>query len=90
MAFFGYRNIVPQFYDEVIMYQKSPDPESTQSLKLIRESLVYDLGYYYTLGGIGDIGRMCYEAGSAAGMSAYFKTYATVASEKLTALYKLG
>lgn len=90
MAFFGYRNIVPQFYDEVIMYQKSPDPESTQSLKLIRESLVYDLGYYYTLGGIGDIGRMCYEAGSAAGMSAYFRTYATVASEKLTDLYKLG
>ena len=89
MAFYGFKNIVPEYYDEVLSYKTSPDAQATQVLQLIRKYFVYDLGYYNTLGGLGDIGMMCYDDGTAAGMQGYYTALETEARNKLTELDKL-
>lgn len=85
MSFFGHKNIVPVYYDEVLSYKLSPDIESTQVLQMIRQYLVYDLGYYYVFGcGIGDLGQMCFKAGSAKGLATLYASLKPVAEARFS------
>lgn len=51
MAYDGYVNILPIFYDKVLKAKASRDDDSEEMLDLIRSVRLYDIGYFY----MGDI-----------------------------------
>lgn len=90
MSFYGYQNIVPVYYDEVLSSKVAPDVDSKEILQIIRQNFVYDLGYYYTFGSIGDLGQMCYKAGTAAGMEGQYQALKPAAEKKFSVFEKIG
>lgn len=84
MAYFGHKRIVPAYYDRVLSYKYSPDPESTDMLQIIRAGLVYDFGGIYSFGEIGDMGKLLYEAGTATGMYGLYSSLKSVAESKFS------
>ena len=55
LAYIGYTDVVPFYFDTVVSAQAVKDPESLESLAIIRRTLIFDLGHYLNPGGIGDI-----------------------------------
>lgn len=55
LAYIGYTDVVPFYFDTLVTKQSTKDPESRQSLTIIRSTLVFDLGHYLNPGSIGDI-----------------------------------
>ena len=58
MAYYGYKNVVPSYFDTVISYQAVQDNESLKMLQTIRGTLHFDLGHYVNFGKIGDVGAL--------------------------------
>lgn len=83
MAYYGYKNTIPTYFDQVLSYKYSPDSQSTQMLQMIRQALVYDLGYYYVVGEVSNLGRTMYLMKSARSMSALYQSDAKAALNKL-------
>lgn len=57
MAFYGSRDVLPTYYSEMLTYGSMTDSDSVEMMGIIRNSLVYDLGYYYDINGFCDIGQ---------------------------------
>lgn len=55
LAYIGYTDVVPFYFDTVVSAQAIKDPESLESLAIIRRTLNFDLGHYLNPGGIGDV-----------------------------------
>ena len=55
LAYIGYTDIVPFYFDTVVSAQAVKDAQSLESLAIIRRTLNFDLGHYLNPGGIGDI-----------------------------------
>lgn len=47
MSYLCYRDIMPVFYDVVLKTKSSRDDESAAMIDIIRESRLYDIGYFY-------------------------------------------
>ena len=47
MSYLCYRDIMPVFYDVVLKTKSSRDNESAAMIDIIRESRLYDIGYFY-------------------------------------------
>lgn len=61
MAYYGSKDVLPTYYKEVLTTGTQTDAESVEMMGIIRKSLVYDLGYYYNMGGISGIGQIMAE-----------------------------
>ncbi len=48
MAYEGYDKVLPLYYDTVLSYQALKDEDSIEMLHIIHDSLIWDLGYYYS------------------------------------------
>ena len=48
MAYEGYDKVLPLYYDTVLSYQALKDEDSIDMLHIIHDSLIWDLGYYYS------------------------------------------
>ena len=48
MAYEGHDKVLPLYYDTVISYQALKDEESIEMLHVIHDSLIWDLGYFYS------------------------------------------
>nr|MBQ4320408.1 extracellular solute-binding protein [Clostridia bacterium] len=48
MAYLGWRDVVPTYYDVVLKSKYTRDEESPEMIDLIREGRVFDIGYFYT------------------------------------------
>lgn len=57
LAYYGSKDVLPTYYNEVLTTGTQTDAESVEMMGLIRDSLVYDLGYYYNIGGLSGIGH---------------------------------
>lgn len=55
LAYIGYTDVVPFYFDTVVSAQAVKDPESLKSLSIIRSTLIFDLGHYLNPGEIGNI-----------------------------------
>lgn len=47
LSFLGYRDVVPQYYDNVLKYKVSRDEDSARMIDIIRENIVFDTGLNY-------------------------------------------
>ena len=75
MAYYGYKDVIPYYFDTVISYQAAQDEHTYEMLQLVRETLHFDLGHYANFGGIGDIGKDVVE-----GKEGYGETISTAIS----------
>ena len=82
MSYYGYKNIISVYFDEVLSYKYSPDPESVEILNLIKKSRIYDFGGVYNFGGIGDMGKALYEAGTGTEITTFYNSLSSVAKSK--------
>ena len=57
LAYYGSKDVLPTYYKEVLTTGSQTDVESVEMMGIIRNSLVYDLGYYYSIGGLSGIGH---------------------------------
>ena len=48
MAWEGHDKVLPLYYDTVLSYQALKDEDSIEMLHVIHDSLIWDLGYYYS------------------------------------------
>ena len=81
MSFYGYQHIISVYFDDVLSYKYSPDPESVEVLNLIKDSRIYDLSGAYNFGGIGDMGKLLYEAETADAMTQLYTSLSGIATE---------
>mgnify|MGYP004490656663 CR=1 FL=1 len=58
MAFYGCRDVLPTYYREMLTVGSMTDVDSVEMMEIIRNSLTYDLGYYYNINGFCDIGQL--------------------------------
>ena len=81
MSFFGYKNIISVYFDEVLSYKYSPDAESVEVLNLIKDSRVYDFGGAYDFGGIANMGKLVFEAGTGDAITNVYNSLSGIATE---------
>ena len=46
LAYYGYRDIMPFYYDTILSYQYLKDRDAIDMLHIIHDNLVFDLGYF--------------------------------------------
>ena len=91
MSFYGYKNIVDTYFNEVLSYKYSPDAESMEILKLIKAGRLYDIGGVYRFGNddlecISNMGYLLYKNGmngsKASSISGIYSAYSGIAKQK--------
>lgn len=55
MAYYGQKNVLPTYYEDILTYNSMTDMDSVEMMGVIREGLIYDLGYYLAIGAGGNI-----------------------------------
>lgn len=48
LAYEGWKNVMPTYYDVVLTSKYARDEDSVEMLDIIRESRIYDIGYFYS------------------------------------------
>ena len=48
LAYKGHEDVLPLYYDTVLSYQALKDEDSIEMLHIIHDSLIWDLGYFYS------------------------------------------
>ena len=69
MAYYGYKDVVPYYFETVLSYQSAKDENSAENLRIIYEHLYFDLGQYGNFGNIGNAGVYIYNDFSKYGTS---------------------
>ncbi len=55
LAYIGYTEVVPYYFDTLVSTRSVKDTESRESLEIIRRTLHFDVGHYLNPGSIGDV-----------------------------------
>lgn len=50
MAYYGQRDVLPTYYNDLLTYRSTTDVDSVEMMGLIRNGLTFDLAYYYYSG----------------------------------------
>lgn len=56
MAYIGGKTVLPTYYEDLLTVRSMTDVESVEMMGIIRNSLTFDLGYFYNIKGFCDIG----------------------------------
>lgn len=88
MAFYGYNNLVPAFYDVVMKGKYARDEVSAEMLDLIRDNCSPDLAHIMDLSSLGYLQRKMIQAKTSDFASTYAQ-YNALGQEKLDDLIKL-
>ena len=51
LAYGGYKNVIPLYYETVLAYQHLEDEDSMEMLKIIHDTIRIDFGYFYSKAG---------------------------------------
>ena len=87
MASESCRNTIPQYYEVVLKTKHVRDPESTQVIDIIKNSRVFDFGYYNMSIGLDSIPVNLYQAsGNADNIASFYKSKEKQAVAELDAL----